>query len=78
MSRPITVTFEVDSEAVLDDLYTALLRARRRRAVRDEDARHPGDGLSRPTTGGLGREPRPTAPRPVTRRSRPHSMRSPR
>ncbi len=28
MSRSITVTFEVDSEAVLDDLYTALLRAR--------------------------------------------------
>jgi hypothetical protein len=28
MSPPITVTFEVESEAALDDLYTALVRAR--------------------------------------------------
>jgi hypothetical protein len=28
MSEPITVTFELESDAVLDDLYTALLRAR--------------------------------------------------
>jgi hypothetical protein len=27
MTQPITVTFEVESAAVLEDLYTALLRA---------------------------------------------------